>query len=508
MSTRIRRLGTAAVAAGLSITAVGVPALLAPSVSQASSHREAPYISGTPRVDATDLYAFVSPDDSTSVTLIANYYPEQSPSGGPNFFRFDDDALYDINIDNNGDAVPDVIYRFDFDDHYNTPGTFLYNTGPVKNLTDKTLNFYQTYDLELRRRTSTGSYTRTIIVNDAIAAPSHVGDASMPQYAVLRQQATKTIPNGRGRVFAGQADDPFFLDLRVFDLLYGTNLKEVGNDSLKGKNVQTLAVQVPKEALAAGQDIKNNSIIGITTSAWKKRVTTTSNNGERRDTGSYTQVSRLGMPLVNEVVVPVSLKDYFNGSRPFFDAQFAPAVLDPELPKLIEAIYGIKAPKAPRNDLVQVFLTGVPGLNQPKNVRPSEQLRLNMGVPLASTINNLGVIAGDNQGFPNGRRLKDDVIDISLQVVEGILVGQKTGLGDGVNASDKAPLGAFPYVALPHSGSQTMGDSMVGPLGNATTLKSAKSPVGNSNNTGALISIAGLVLAGMGLVARRRGARV
>jgi len=154
LSTRIRRLGTAAIAAGLSITAAGVPALLAPSVSQASSHREAPGTAKNPEIDATDLYAFVSPDDATSVTLIANYYPNQDAAGGPNFFRFDDDALYDINIDNNGDAVPDVIYRFDFNDHYRNLNTFLYNTGQVKNLTDLTLNFYQTYDLEMRRRTS------------------------------------------------------------------------------------------------------------------------------------------------------------------------------------------------------------------------------------------------------------------------------------------------------------------------------------------------------------------
>jgi len=399
-----------------------------------------------------------------------------------------------------------VIYRFDFTDHYRNPATFLYNTGQVKNLTEATLNFYQTYDLELRRRRADGTYSRVVIVNDAIAAPSHVGDASMPDYATLRQQATRTIPNGRGKVFAGQADDPFFLDLRVFDLLYGTDLSEVGNDSLKGKNVQVLALQVPKQALAAGANPTANPIFGVTTSAWKRRIETIGNDGSRKTSGSYTQVSRLGMPLVNEVVVPVGFKDYFNGSRPFFDAQFLPAVLDPELPKLIEAIYKIKAPAAPRNDLVQVFLTGVPGLNQPKNVRPSEQLRLNMSIAPAATPKNLGVIAGDTAGFPNGRRLADDVIDASLQVVEGILLGQKTGLGDGVNASDKPLLASFPYVALPHSG------STVQPAAAAKTvaLKSSSTPIGNdnSNNTGALLSLAGLVLAGTGLIARRRGARV
>lgn len=504
MSTRMKRLGTAAIAAGLSLTAAGVPAVLAPTASQASSHREAPYTSGAPKIDATDLYAFVSPDSPSSVTLIANYYPDQDPTGGPNFYRFDQAALYDINIDNNGDSVPDVVYRWSFTDHYRTPGTFLYNTGQVKNLTDPTLNFYQTYNLELRRRQADGSYARTIILNNAIAAPSHVGNASMPDYATLRAQATKTIPNGRGRAFAGQADDPFFLDLRVFDLLYGTNLKEVGNDSLKGKNVQTLALQVPKQALAAAADSAANPIIGVTTTAWKRRIETTGNNGSRAYSGAYTQVSRLGMPLVNEVVVPATLKDYFNGSRPFQDGQFAPAVLDPELPKLIEAVYKIKAPATPRNDLVQVFLTGVPGLNQPKGVRPSEQLRLNMSIPPSASPKNLGVIAGDNAGFPNGRRLADDVVDVSLQVVEGVLTGQKTGLGDGVDASDKPILASFPYVALPHSGS----DVPKAATAASVSLKSASTPAGNSNNTtGGLLSLAGLVLAGTGLLARRRGAR-
>jgi hypothetical protein len=330
----------------------------------------------------------------------------------------------------------------------------------------------------------------------------------MPDYAKLRQQATRTIPNGRGRVFVGQADDPFFLDLRVFDLLYGTNLKEVGNDSLKGKNVNVLALQVPKEALAAGANATTNPIVGVTTTVWKPRIETTGNDGSRANTGSYTQVSRLGMPLVNEVVVPATKKDYFNGSKPFFDAQFAPAVLDPELPKLIEAVYGIKAPAAPRNDLVQVFLTGVPGLNQPKNVRASEQLRLNMGIAPTAKPNNLGVIAGDNAGFPNGRRLADDVVDVSLQVVEGVLLGQKTGLGDGVDASDK-PIGTtFPYVALPHSGSEV--PAAAAPANKTVNLSAATSPVGHgsSNNTGALVSLVGLVLAGTGLLARRRGARV
>jgi hypothetical protein len=499
----MKRLGSTVVAVGLSVTAAGVPAVLAPTVSHASSHREAPAIAGTPRVDGTDLYAFVSPDDATKVTLIANYYPNQEPAGGPNFFRFDQDALYDINIDNNGDSVPDVIYRWDFTDHTRSGETFLYNTGQVKNLTEPTLNFYQTYNLELRRRRADGSYSRTVIVHNAQAAPSYVGNASMPDYAALRTQATKTIPNGRGRVFAGQADDPFFLDLRVFDLLYGTDLSEVGNDTLKGKNVNVLALQVPKEALAAGADATKNPIVGVTTTSWKRRVDVTSNDGARRTTGAYTQVSRLGNPLVNEVVIPVGKKDRFNGSRPFFDSQFGKYVTNPELPKLMEAVYKIKAPAEPRNDLVQVFLTGVPGLNMPTNVRASEQLRLNMSIAPAASPQRLGVIAGDTQGYPNGRRLTDDVVDIALQVVEGELVGSPNDLGDGVNANDKTIGTSFPYVALPHSG------SAIPPASSSASVKlsSSTSPASDQRSNGALLSMAGLVLAGAGLLVRRRGAR-
>jgi hypothetical protein len=260
----------------------------------------------------------------------------------------------------------------------------------------------------------------------------------MPDYSALRSQAVEPLVGG-GQVFAGQADDPFFLDLRVFDLLYGGNLSEVGNDTLHGYNVQTIALQVPSKQLAPTQPI-----IGI----W---------SGTQRQTaaGGFAQVSRLGMPLVNEVVIPLKDKDKFNASIPWNDAQFGQYVTDPELPKLIQGVYKIPAPAAPRKDLVQVFLTGVPGLNQPANARPAEMMRLNTSIPPSKDPNRLGVLAGDKAGFPNGRRLTDDVVDASLQVVEGKLLGAKIPpLGDAVNANDKAFGGTFPYVALPWSGSE------------------------------------------------------
>jgi len=238
----------------------------------------------------------------------------------------------------------------------------------------------------------------------------------------------------------------------VFDLLYGANLKEVGNDSLKGFNVHALAIQVPSTALAGGGNVGKNPIIGVWTTAERKSVQVASKTGKISSNGTYVQVSRLGMPLVNEVVVPVGLKDYFNASQPKDDAQFLGAVTDPELPLLIKSVYKLPAPATPRNDLVSVFLTGVQGLNQPAGVKPSEMLRLNMSIPPSTSPNRLGVLGNDKAGFPNGRRLTDDVVDVELRVVEGALTGSKNTLGDGVDANDVAFRTTFPYLALPHAG--------------------------------------------------------
>src|SRR4029077_3114791 len=217
--------------------------------------------------------------------------------------------------------------------------------------------------------------------------------------------------------------------------------------SLKGFNIHALAIQVPSTDLAAAGDATKNPIVGVWTTAERQSVQVTSKTGSASSNGTYVQVSRLGMPLVNEVVVPVGLKDYFNASEPKDDAQFLGAVTDPELPHLINGVYKLPVPATPRNDLVSVFLTGVKGLNMPANVKPSEQLRLNMSIPPSATPNRLGVLAGDNAGFPNGRRLTDDVVDIDLQVVAGALKGNKVPLGDGVNQNDVQYLSKFPYAA-------------------------------------------------------------
>lgn len=483
----------AALAAALAVGGI-VPGLT-------SSHREAPLTAADPQIDGTDVYAFVSPDKGDSVTLISNWVPNQLPAGGPNFYPFGQSVRYDINIDNNGDAEADIVYRWTFTNEIKNDKTFLYNTGPVNSVNDPTLNFRQTYSLEEIR----GTETRTL-VESGVAAPSFVGAASMPDYGKLRGEAIVDFTEGSGRSFAGPADDPFFLDLRVFDLLYGTNLKEVGNDSLRGLNVNVLAVQVPKKDLAAGNDDAKSPIIGVWSTASRKSVSAgapsspspspTASGSANTDT-DFTQVSRLGHPLVNEVVVPLAAKDLFNASQPKDDKQFLAGVQDPEVPKLIELIYKIKAPAAPRADLVEVFLTGVKGLNQPEGVTPSEMLRLNMSIATSQDPKSLGVLDGDKAGFPNGRRLTDDVLDIALQVMEGELLGSKNDLGDAVNENDVAFVNAFPYVALPHSGSQPLGTQVKGTRFNAPVGSAAAGEGGTATRTSPLPIAAAGILAGM-----------
>ena len=424
----------------------------------ASSHREAPLISLDPQADNTDLYAFRSPDDPNTVTIVSNWIPFEEPNGGPNFYDWADastNTSYTIKIDNNGDAVPDLTYRWVFTTHVrDASGQFLYNTGPITSLTDPHLNVYQTYTLTV----TNGANVTTTLLQDQQAAPSIVGPASTPDYGALRNQATYTLPGG-GKTYAGQADDPFFADLRVFDLLYGGNLSEAGQDTLAGYNVNTIVLQVPKNVLALNGNATTNPAIGI----WS----TTDRNG--------TQVSRLGNPLVNEVVVPLALKDAFNGLAPVNDHTIQAVVdkvNDPILPHVIQSVYGIPAPATPRTDLFEIFLTGIAANNgangpvhanlnsqlvnadvNPANFVPSEMLRLNMGVPVAAAPSRLGVLAGDLQGFPNGRRLTDDVIDIAVQAVEGAVTNgivAPLAKGDGVDRNDHAFSATFPYLALPN----------------------------------------------------------
>ena len=478
---RVSRRAGALLGSGVLLAVTGL-AGLAPTTATASSHREAPDISHQPSYDNTDLYAFRSPDAAAedTVTFVANWWPFSEPAGGPNFYQWADDARYEIHIDNDGDAKAEVTYRWDFDSDFVNGDTFLYNTGPVTSLTDPDLNYQQVYTLTEQRE----NMPRRTLLNRVPAAPSYVGEASMPDYGALRAEAVKSLPSG-GKSFAGQADDSFFLDLRVFDLLYGGDFSEVGDDTLAGFNVNTIALQVPVNDVVDG-----DPVIGI----WS----TTSRQDSR---GAYQQISRLGNPLVNEVVIPVKDKDAFNRDTPRDDAEYAEYVTDPILPPLIKAVYGDAVPPVPptpRDDLVQVFLTGVPGLNQPEDVRPAELLRLNTSIAPSADPKRLGVLEGDTQGFPNGRRLTDDVVDIALQVSMGELVGQPNDLGDAVNMNDKEFTSSFPYVALPASGS----DPDPHPVEGFTLANGGSAP----NSPVSPIPLAPVALLSLGLLALAAGA--
>ena len=511
-------------------TAAAGAALLGPGASTASSHREAPYILGDPQADNTDTYAFVSPNNADNVTLVASWNGFQDPAGGPNFHPWDATAAYDINIDNDGDAKPDIVYRWDFKDidkrgqaeRGEADGTFLYADGPVTSLTDDNLLFRQTYDLKVLVEQADGTMAETAapLTTGAPVPPDNVGIASIPNFVPLREAAVTEVatPQGTGKTYAGQTDDAFFLDLRIFDLLYGAELKsngfaESGFDTLKGYNVNSVVLELPKNALAANNDAGANPVIGVwsTTSRSKTRtyldtneapaadVTPESSADAFRDSGELVQVSRLGNPLVNEVVVPANLKDFYNRSTPVNDGQFLGKVTDPEVPVLVEAIYEVPNPGKlegyeNRPDLVATFLTGfskaqadgsAPGtgsltkgspdvdlnslnLNAVKpegGAAPAEYLRLNTSVapksPGQEGYSALGVIGGDISGYPNGRRLRDDTLDITLRVAEGLLVPNQdpavkeivSGLGDGVSSNDRPHLDVFPFIADPHAGS-------------------------------------------------------
>ncbi len=443
------------------------PALAALAVAAplafASSHSEAPGTVKDRLADDTDLYAWVANDAPNAVTFVGNWIPLLEPNSGPNFATFDDDAFYYINVDNVGDAHKHVRFQFKFKTTRRSGATFLYNTGPVTSLDDPDLNVRQTYTLT-RIDVVNGQEQETVLGSDLPVAPWFVGPVSMPSYDQLAQSAIQDLPGGY-RVFVGPRDDPFFVDLAaIFDLL--TIRKPPGDmgkgvDGVGGYNVMTVALQVPMNKLTkdgrAPSASLGNHVLGIWDSAERLANKTLNGDGTISFSGPEVQVSRLGNPLVNEVVIPLQDKDKFNATEPFNDvANFGAYVVDPEAAKLLHAIYGINVPPAPRNDLVAVFATGVAGLNQPPGGSPGEMLRLNMTIPPTATPNRFGVIGGDLAGFPNGRRLGDDVVDIALRVVAGVLVdgfnvAPNNQLGDGIDGNDKPFLPYFPYVAPPHN---------------------------------------------------------
>ena len=429
-------------------------------IGGASSHREAPLISEDPVADNTDTYAFVSPDNPDTVTLVANWIPFELPPGGPNFNKFGDDVLYKINVDNDGDATADVVYEWRFKTTVANPDTFLYNTGPVESFDDEDLNVKQTYTL-----TEVRDGERTKLVRNAPVAPANIGPRSTPNYDQLAAEATVEAGEG-AQAFAGPRDDPFFVDLgAVFDLLGNRPLNEAhvaplpnapGQDDLAGFNVHSVVLQVPTDSLVDG-----DPVIGVW-STTERRTDRVFGDGKIENSGDFTQVSRLGMPLVNEVVAPLGAKDAFNASKPADDAQFLPAVEEPEVSALIPQLYpGVTVPEGPREDIVSIFLTGIPDVNQPADFTPSEMIRLNTSIaPTAlDQQDRLGLLAGQNDGFPNGRRLVDDVYDVELRALAGGTPftpefdrAPNNALTDGVDTNDLPFLASFPYLASPHQG--------------------------------------------------------
>jgi hypothetical protein len=412
---------TAALLGALAVSALGAALVgSGPGEGAASSHRDAPLISEDPTADNTDLYAFRSPDRPGTVTIVANWIPGEDPAAGPNYYTFSPTAKYKVNIDRTGDARPDLVYEFRFG---RTAGpAFLGNTV-------QSFSVWKNRKLLARGKTP----------------PNNIGPRSTPNYRSLVEKSIVTA--GGTKIFAGQRDDAFFADIgSIFDLVgfrKGTGASGGGKDFFAGYAVHAIALQLPISELNA-----KNSTIGVWASTERQNVTV---GGKLRR--GWTQVSRLGNPLVNEVVVPTPFKDAWNRSAPVNDKQYAGPVVEPVLAKLMNQLYKVNAPEKNRDDLVAVFGTGVKGLNY-TGPTVADMLRLNYSIPVtpAGKVSRLGVIGGDNGGFPNGRRLGDDVVDIAERVMAGFLKGNKVPLGDGVDSGDTAPLPSFPYEADPASG--------------------------------------------------------
>ncbi len=453
-----------------------------------SSHREAPEISKDPVADSTDLYAFVSPDRSDTVTLIANYVPLESPAGGPNFFEFgNEDVQYDIHIVNGANANAEIVYRFQFTTQITNPNTFLYNTGPIGSLTDKNWNRRQLY-----RVSRIANRNEQVLADNLACPPCNIGPRSTPNYAKLAQAAVHDLPGG-GKVFAGQRREGFYVDLgSIFDLgalrpvqnLHAIPMgASAGIDATKDLNVHSLALQLPKTALtldgSAPTDASNpKSVIGVYTTAARRKALIRNTGSDDTLTGPFTQVSRLGNPLFNEVIVPMARKDLWNQLPPSSDNQFLTLVQHPELAGLLPVLYPnvfphLAAYSKPRADLVAVLLTGIPkGVVAPfpgnfTGSAPADLLRLNMAVAPAGSPNMLGLLGSDIAGFPNGRRVADDVVTIELRAIAGAtlpLVDPSftpdtavSAVTQGVNPDPKGDryLNTFPYLGLPKDGFDT-----------------------------------------------------
>ncbi len=448
-----------------------------------SSHREAPATSKDPVADNTDTYAFVSPDQPDTVTLIANFLPFEAPFGGPNFFEFADDVAYYIYVDNDGDGSPDITYQFNFQTVVGNPNTFLYNTGPIDSISSPNWNRKQFYSVT--RTTPRGSQ---VLGSNLACPPCNIGPASTPNYAALAAEAVHKLGGG-GTVFAGQRLEGFYIDLgaifdlgdlRPFEKLHiGGMANSMGVNSTNEFGVHSIALQVPKDDLArfsGWHDWRHpHAVIGVWAAASRSKASIREAGGVTGGFGPPVQVSRLGNPLFNEVIVPMGKKDLWNSLTPASDSQFLSYVQHPELARLLPVLYPGVFPNlakltAARSDLVAILLTGlppgiVPGFQNHTGSTYADELRLNLSIPPSSNPNPLGVIGGDLAGFPNGRRVFDDVTSVELRAIAGAtypLVDKSytpdaaaSLLTDGLTSSNTSYLSQFPYLGTPQSGYNT-----------------------------------------------------
>jgi hypothetical protein len=447
-----------------------------------SSHREAPEIASDPVADNTDVYAFVSPDAPDTVTLIANFIPGQDPAGGPNFYRFGDAVLYSINISNSPGANPDISFQFRFTTDIQSQTTFLYNTGPITSLTDPNWNLRQLYSV-----TRVQGDQSDVLGTNLSTPPCRIGPRSTPKYDDLANAAIHSLPGGI-KVFAGQRADPFWVDLgSIFDLgdlRPFQNLHLIpsaaanGVNELQGFNVHTIAIQVPIAQLTSTGSkpsgvMDPTATIGVWSTASRQQSRVRNMGSAPQDMGPWIQVSRLGNPLVNEVLIPLWSKDLWNQTPVNLESQFLQYYQTPELQKLLPVLYpnvfpNLAAVNMPRADLVAILLTGipagvVPGFQNNTGSTQADMLRLNVAVPPTAQPNPIGLVAGDAAGFPNGRRLVDDIVAIELRAIAGVTLplvapsykpddaaGQ---LKDGTLPSPTSPfLSSFPYVGSPNEG--------------------------------------------------------
>ena len=484
-----------------------------------SSHREAPEVSKDPVVDNTDTYAFVSPDSRNTVTLVTNYIPAEVPPGGPTFYEFGNDVLYKINVDNDGDGLADITFEFSFESTFTDRDTFLYNTGPITSLVDPHWNKRQSFTVRRVDREGRGQGNGNgrgqsersgqgrgkgqgndqgqgkVLGKGLACPPCNIGPRSTPNYAKLEAEAIHALPGGI-KVFAGQRNDPFFVDIgSIFDLATLRPIENLhviptaatlGVDSLETINCHAIVIQVPISSLTSDGSVPTNAmsskaVLGVWGSASRRKVRIAEGgNSEYSEAGPWVQVSRLGNPLVNEVLIPMAEKDDWNAVPPSLEKEFLEYFQHPELAELLPVLYPGQFPhlaafKGVREDIVAILGTGIPagiipGFQNASNKGVfADMLRLNVAVPPASKPNPLGIVAGDLAGFPNGRRVTDDITNVELKALAGATIplvsksfepdAAVAAVEQGITPLPTRTQSAFPYLATPHGGYQFPSDT-------------------------------------------------